>query len=285
MYSRMHYRWRAKNLPELVISVCVIALIVIVTTIVDRQIYRGRPSADGEPLSMVRYCDNTTTFSHEKDGHTKITKLLPIHMEMESLHVFLRYVSRAKTYLEWGSGGSTQLAPYLVSGIAVSIEHNMEWCRIMLEENIMVATARAESLLFYHCVNTHVELQKWGLPAQELSDEELVGMATLYLNEGTKALLHLRDFTDTATFDFVLIDGRFRVACALHLMINGMLNPESLVMIHDFSNRKKYHVILRYYDMALSASHSMSSVLLRPKHVFDRQKIVRDYVHYLREVG
>jgi hypothetical protein len=46
--------------------------------------------------------------------------------------------------------------------------------------------------------------------------------------------------------DLVLIDGRFRVACALQTIINCNKNPGLKILIHDFYSRQSYHLLLNY---------------------------------------
>ena len=41
--------------------------------------------------------------------------------------------------------------------------------------------------------------------------------------------------------DFVLIDGRFRVACFLYSLINAKIN--SLIIFDDYNNRPYYHIV------------------------------------------
>ena len=47
-------------------------------------------------------------------------------------------------------------------------------------------------------------------------------------------------------FDVYLVDGRFRIACALQALLHGHEN--SLVLMHDF-NRKEFYVILDAANM------------------------------------
>jgi hypothetical protein len=49
-----------------------------------------------------------------------------------------------------------------------------------------------------------------------------------------------------ARLDLVLIDGRFRVACALEAVLR--CSPDTTLVIHDFWNRPVYHGLLPYLD-------------------------------------
>ena len=48
------------------------------------------------------------------------------------------------------------------------------------------------------------------------------------------------DAVDASKLDFVLVDGRFRVACALQLLLRTR-EKTPLIMVHDFTPREYYH--------------------------------------------
>jgi hypothetical protein len=47
--------------------------------------------------------------------------------------------------------------------------------------------------------------------------------------------------------DLILIDGRFRVACAFHCF--NVINNKCFVIIDDFFDRPYYYVVLNYYSI------------------------------------
>jgi hypothetical protein len=51
--------------------------------------------------------------------------------------------------------------------------------------------------------------------------------------------------------DFVLVDGRFRVACVLSTLVWGTAKP--IVAIHDFRDRERYQTILDFFEVEASA--------------------------------
>ena len=53
--------------------------------------------------------------------------------------------------------------------------------------------------------------------------------------------------TNLPKIDFVLIDGRFRVACCLKCF--GALDENALIAFDDFLNRPSYHVVLNYFEI------------------------------------
>ena len=47
--------------------------------------------------------------------------------------------------------------------------------------------------------------------------------------------------------DFILIDGRFRVACCLKLF--DCIQENCMIAFDDFLNRPQYHVVLEFFDI------------------------------------
>ena len=82
---------------------------------------------------------------------------------------------------------------------------------------------------------------EWGFP---LSHEPVVA----WLNYHQA----IWDVVDASKLDFVLVDGRFRVACALQLLLRTR-EKTPLIMVHDFTPREYYHVLLEYFDVVEEA--------------------------------
>jgi hypothetical protein len=47
--------------------------------------------------------------------------------------------------------------------------------------------------------------------------------------------------------DLILIDGRFRVACALKCF--SIIGSDTILLFDDFLNRPEYHIVLDYYSI------------------------------------
>ena len=81
--------------------------------------------------------------------------------------------------------------------------------------------------------------------------------------------------------DFVLVDGRFRVACALAAV--PRLAAGAHLLIHDFWVRPAYRApVLRHFDLVGSAG---SLVLLQPKAPVDAAMLAVDLAAYAFEPG
>jgi hypothetical protein len=79
---------------------------------------------------------------------------------------------------------------------------------------------------------------------------------------------------DIGTPDTILIDGRFRVACGLQCCIK---HPNATILMHDFTNRPEYHVLLNYMDIVKSVD---TLVCVKVKLDNDKEKLLELYDTY-----
>ncbi len=140
--------------------------------------------------------------------------------------VFLRRkLRRARRYLEFGGGGSTLLA--LSRGVpqVVSVESDARLAGYLKS----VATTSTSS---YTChVPRMSAISAWGYPIHEGD-----------LTELGREYAHAAD--ELSGFDTVLVDGRFRVACALAVATKA--TGKTTLMIDDYGDREHYKVLERY---------------------------------------
>ena len=154
-------------------------------------------------------------------------------MERECLY---KYLKDSQRYLEFGSGGSTFDALKIMTGknkVIYSVEGSESWCDYLKQYSIIRENSKINKL---HLICVYIgPTTAWSYP---LSNQ----MKELFSNY--YSILH----TDLAkTFDTVLIDGRFRVSCALEAVLT--CNTNVRILIHDFPSRPTYHVVLKYLDV------------------------------------
>ena len=137
------------------------------------------------------------------------------------------------TYLEWGSGGSTMIVSVLGkdANVHYSIEHAVPWCLEMYRRPIIIRAIH-QNKLHYECTDPKQPLRDLGYPADR-TDESMSEITKYYVD-------HI-DKLNEKRFDVVLIDGRFRVACALKLIAGNYVDQQTTVCIHDYFDRKQYY--------------------------------------------
>ena len=74
-----------------------------------------------------------------------------------------------------------------------------------------------------------------------------------------------------------MVDGRFRVACILKIILEFHKYSNFKVMVHDFWKRDEYHVVLKYLDI-IDTVDTMG--LFSIKKNVDLKLVEKDYHAY-----
>ncbi len=151
------------------------------------------------------------------------------HMSEAERHLFKKALAGAKSYFEFGSGGSTVWA--VREGLTVKgIESDAKWVNAL------------KQALGSHCQVEAVDIgptREWGYP---ISNEHS------YKFTSYSHAIKSHDYP----FDLILVDGRFRVACtatAIQHILDHHCSPEDArIFIHDFWDRPQYHVVLEFLE-------------------------------------
>lgn len=165
-------------------------------------------------------------------------------MSSAELELLRAFAPRGGKVLEFGGGGST---PYFFAQ-GVSSLVTVESDRAFLEQLATLSELRGKSWIAIHA--SIGSTRDWGYPVDETPQ-----IAWLNYHQSSWALMPDR------SFDFILIDGRFRVACLCQTLLRCE-NEAALMLVHDFWPRQQYHVMLDYCDVIERAE---SSVLLKRK--------------------
>lgn len=148
---------------------------------------------------------------------------------------------------EWGTGGSTCALSELGKRVC-TVDSSQAWIdKVKLHANTSLVTFQ------------HVDLgpvKDWGYPVSDTVSGEP----------------YVKAFQPK---EAVLIDGRFRVACGLYVLLH--CPSECTVFVHDFASRPHYHDLLKFYDIKKQVD---SLVALRFKAVWDKneaERLLRSY--------
>jgi hypothetical protein len=190
------------------------------------------PSNDGPMLEYFR--------SREEDNLTTQDSLDP-HMDDETLALFRRLVSEAKTYIEYGCGGSTSYAFLNSSAKIIGVDTDRSWLDMVM--NFMPGRLDRADL----CHVDVGEVGEWGFPKAEAD-------GTVYASW---------PWTRARDADLVLVDGRFRVACAVKSMIEA--RPGTPIIFEDYFGRAFYSVVERL--AAPEGRHGRSALFVVPQSI------------------
>jgi hypothetical protein len=158
-------------------------------------------------------------------------------------------VLTAQRYLEWGSGGTTVMGSWLalqrpLAGLPPleihSVDSSAAWIRQLRELNPLVARAEADGHLTMTSGNVP-DTGQWGIPYNwTRRPREDQTTQALSIVEALNA--------SRCCFDIILVDGRFREACAMHAL--RLSHERTVVLIHDYprnKNRQYSSSISHYY--------------------------------------
>ncbi len=150
--------------------------------------------------------------------------------------VFLQMIENSKSYLEYGSGGSTVLAAKL----------NKPFISVDTDPYFLEAVRRKIGKL---AANQHLEhwnigwTREWGCPVFQTpsarNSKRWKAYADIPWRYVEKGLLP----------DTVMVDGRFRVAAALTSCVHLVNAPDSRILVDDYIMRPHYHAIADYAEL------------------------------------
>lgn len=148
----------------------------------------------------------------------------------------LREASRNRHHvIEFGCGGSTIL--FLENAVEAldSVESDKAWATRVCGEPSAAAALRSGRFRMHNVDIGHTKA--WGHPVDDVSK-------TLWPRYPWAIWRNL----ESPAVDFLFIDGRFRVACALVALLH--IGTPALIAVHDFWSRLKvYGDILEFLDV------------------------------------
>jgi len=172
-----------------------------------------------------------------------------VDMTDGELALFAAFVSCSSRYLEFGSGGSTYLAAQSTKEWIISVESSPEW----VEKVTQNCAGLNGAIKIVHADIGPVK--EFGHPIDAAQKSNWPTYHEAVWNEPN---------ADNA--DFCFVDGRFRVACFLQVLLRAK-RPDIVIAIHDFSTRPHYHIILPFVR-AIAVVERLSIFVPRPG--FDR---------------
>jgi hypothetical protein len=225
-----------------------------------------------------------------------------VHMKRAERILLSRYLQKAKVYVEYGSGGSTELACYVENLAKIyTIESSQDWLDGLISSSECLKNSS-------RVVAVSVDIGKtkeWGNPVCEklpnfilVNNSKLIPTSLIDENETifTKDLNKpdckedpskpwsaypsaISSLPSDMIPDFILVDGRFRVACVLKILLTyGKSYPNVVIGFHDFFSRKYYHGILQFTEI-VECTNDLA--ILKVKHDFDYEEVKKEFDRYV----
>lgn len=169
------------------------------------------------------------------------------HVDADTLGELRERMARSRSYLEYGSGGSTVLASTLVKGDIVSVESDRKFARAVRDK-----TRDASNVTVLHA--NIGPTGPWGRP--------MLNLPTRW-----RTYPELPWNYQTSVPDLIFVDGRFRVACVLYSLLQLPSNWTGTFILDDYEKRRDgYSAIEEFIASPEAIGRSLSFTIGR----FDR---------------
>jgi hypothetical protein len=143
-----------------------------------------------------------------------------------------------------------------------SIESDKNWLNYMRTYKIIHDAEQSKRLTFFPIYIG--KIKNWGYPINDKYKKN-------YPNYSSDIFKKI----DTNIIDTCLIDGRFRVACAIQVIVN--CRNIKYLMIHDYTFRQYYHIIEEFLDIYETCD---TLAIFRKKENLNSDKLVGLYDKY-----
>ncbi len=188
------------------------------------------------------------------------------HFDAESTEYFRQQISSARSYLEYGSGGSTILANRVV-GTLVSVDSDAKFL-----SEVRRKLAGEERRAITRLIHVNIGLtQDWGMPVFTRPTRRRIRRWEDYPSAPWR---YFRSIGQQP--DLILVDGRFRVACVLESLLSLSPLSPAQILLDDYVARPHYQVVGQFADVELVGRMA----ILRPRRLMERihvRRLVRQY--------
>lgn len=170
-------------------------------------------------------------------------------MTSKEIKAFSYFMKAENVYFEFGSGGSTNIASYYKVK-TFSVESDTKW-----HQKLKINKIHA------NYITVDLKANYYGHPGKQTN-----------IDNWKK---YIQSYKKEYNADIILIDGRFRVACGLDIF--NKIRNDTIILIHDYINRKNYHILENYY-IKLEIWDTLVSFIKRPDVSFIPPEIYNKYI-------
>ena len=142
---------------------------------------------------------------------------------LSDLMAFTSFLTKNTTFFEFGSGCTTIIAKFYANK-SYAVEGNREWYEKGIKKGLK------ENLIFKD-IKPDGNGKLWSTPGKESNLEDWKN--------------YFQSYKKDYNADVILIDGRFRVACAFDIF--NKIKENTIILIHEYF-RPQYIIIEKYYD-------------------------------------
>lgn len=158
--------------------------------------------------------------------------------DQQGTQLFEELLQQSRLYMEYGSGGSTVLAAHLGKNF-ISVESDIGFSRAVTDRIGASKGAIPKGTGDIVAVNIGIT-GAWGAPLFTRPKSDRLELWKRYVSAPWLRL------PPGLAPDLVLIDGRFRIACALFSLMQLHGSRDTTILFDDYGDRRNYHVIERF---------------------------------------
>jgi len=183
------------------------------------------------------------------------------HLAVNDKLLFYKYLNNCKSYFEYGSGGSTYQASKRENINQIySVESDNNWY------NNLQKIVKSNNFTYFY-IEMNSLPNTWGSPGPKSTSEQH--------KKYSNCITNLTEL-EKKSIDFILIDGRFRVACCLKCF--DVISSDCLIAFDDFLNRPRYKIVLDYYDIVEKTTDNRMVILKKKKNIeFVPEELIHNY--------
>lgn len=171
--------------------------------------------------------------NEEVSAEDRRKQKIHIRMSKPERELLEKLLEGKKYYLEFGCGGSTELALEMGCRKVVSVESSAEWIAQLSEKPRIREALDVKRLIFERADLGPVS--DWGFPA---GPSRIKNWPDYYLAPFIKHQI---------AYQFILIDGRFRKACAYASW--AFMDDDAVVAVHDYVHRDGFSEIEKFFNV------------------------------------
>ena len=153
-------------------------------------------------------------------------------MSEEEIQCLLKYLSKSRVYLEFGSGHSTLLASQFKGLKVISLKTDQTYIQYLKLE-IEKRGSQAQIDFVHLDIGPVAE---WGWPIDTQNTSRFANYILGTINQA---------HNKTLIPDLILIDGRFRIASFLACCLTS---PGAVILFDDYLDRDNYHIVERFFS-------------------------------------
>ena len=177
---------------------------------------------------------------------------LQIYMPSCVRFFFQTLLQSTTNYLEFGGGGTTELASKYIKGkghLITSIKSLPDKLSNIISDNLSI-----------HYIDVESD-DDFGNPSPKCPINKIIKYTSI------------TDLVDINSIDTILVKGRFRVGCLLSIF--DYIKNTAVILVDDYRDRNYYHILEKYYEIV---NRIDKMVVLKKKNNVDVKREIKRYI-------